>query len=260
METHSHACLNCGATLTGAYCQDCGQKADTHRITLSHLIKHDLVHGIWHFDKGLLFTLREALLRPGYMAMNYIKGKRIKYYNVFYLILIVLGINLLLSHLLQQHYNIVEKTETEGLVLHKDSADLSYYVKHYFKQLLFLMIPLFAFSGYISFRKLKLNYAEHAMIGANILLTGAAWYFFVMIGIYTSIDFSSTIFNTIVWGFAIFVLLSPVRVYFQAVRKDYNIGTFILRIVQWYTWFLLQLFIILLIIALFTGKKNFTLS
>ncbi|RYD58971.1 MAG: DUF3667 domain-containing protein [Sphingobacteriales bacterium] len=116
MEGHHHACLNCGAVLISKYCHECGQKSDTHRITMSHLVKHDLVHGLWHFDKGLLYTLKESFLRPGHMAMDYISGKRIKYYNVFYLILIVIGINALAIHYFKAFYDIKEAAAPTGPV------------------------------------------------------------------------------------------------------------------------------------------------
>ena len=125
--------------------------------------------------------------------MDYIKGKRVKYYNIFYLILIVLGINLLAAHYFKAHYNITDEATPKGLVIHKDTVDISYYIKHYFKLLLFLVIPFFALSGLISFRKLKLNFAEHAIIAGNILLGGAMWYFFVIVGMYSSIDFGSVV-------------------------------------------------------------------
>lgn len=260
MEAHQHECQNCGATLISAYCHDCGQKADTHRITLSHLIKHDLVHGIWHFDKGLLFTLREAFMRPGYMAMDYIKGRRIKYYNVFYLILMVLGANFLVANYLKHIYDITEKASPKGIVLHENSVDISYFFKTYFKQFLFLMIPLFALSGYISFRKLKLNFAEHSIIAGSLLLSGALWYFFVIVGMYTSYTFESDIYNFIVWGFAIVVCLQPVRVYYQVAIKKYTKMGFLLRALQWYGNIALFLYLVLLIIALYTGKKSITLN
>lgn len=83
-----------------------------------HLIKHDLVHGLWHFDRGLLYTLRGAFLRSGHMAMDYIKGKRVKYYSFFYLILLVLGINLLTALYFKAHYHITNETAPEGLQAH----------------------------------------------------------------------------------------------------------------------------------------------
>lgn len=260
MEAQSRTCLNCEATLIGTYCHRCSQKADTHRITLPHLVQHDLVHGIWHFDKGLLFTLREALLRPGYMAVNYIKGKRIRYYNVFYLILIMLGINALAAHYFKQYLHITEKESVQGLVIEKDSVNVSYYVDHYFKLILFFMIPLFALGGMISFRKMKFNFAEHAIIGGSLLLTGAIAHFFFSIGLYSSVAISAGWFNYVVWALAIWVMLQPVRVYYQVVRGRYSIFGFLLHTVQWFSCIALFLFLGLLVIALFTGKTNITLS
>ncbi len=259
-EARKHTCLNCDATLTGAYCHQCGQKADTHRITVPHLIQHDLVHGLWHFDKGLLFTLREAFVRPGTMAMNYINGKRVRYYNVFYLILLVLGINALVAHYFKQHYHIVDTNTTKGLVLDNKTADVSYYIKHYFKLLMFLVIPVFALSGFLSFRKLKLNFAEHAVIAGNLLLTGSMWYFFVEVGIYCSISYGSIIFNSIVWAFAIITFIQPMRLYYPAAQHIYSKTDFALRLLQWYSFVLLQLYLVLLILAAITGKTNFKLG
>lgn len=78
METKSN-CLNCSTELISTYCHICGQKANTHRITPRHFIMHDIVHGVLHLDKGILFTLKQAFTRPGYAVMDYIAGKRIKF-------------------------------------------------------------------------------------------------------------------------------------------------------------------------------------
>ncbi|RYZ51927.1 MAG: DUF3667 domain-containing protein [Sphingobacteriales bacterium] len=260
MELTQTNCLNCGAQPAGAYCQDCGQKSDTHRISLPHLIKHDLVHGLWHFDKGLLFTLREAFLRPGHMAMEYIKGKRIRYYNIFYLILIVLGINILTGVFLKTQLDITSEPGTEGLVVHKDRVDVSYYVKHYFKLLIFFVIPIFAFGGYVSFRKLKLNYAEHIHIAGSILLAGAMWYFFVITGMYAGMKLESLWFDLLVWGFVVIAWLQPARVYYQAVSASFTTAGFVLRMLLWHACVALILYLILLLITAITGKSNITFT
>jgi hypothetical protein len=260
MEAHKHSCLNCGAILISAYCHDCGQKADTHRITLPHLIKHDLVHGLWHFDKGLLFTLREAFLRPGHMAMEYIKGKRVKYYNVFYLLLIVLGIIALTASFFQNYYDKPVEAAAQALVVPGDSVDVSYYVHHYYKLLLFLAIPFFALGGFVSFRKLKLNFAEHAIIAANLLLAGAMWYFFVIAGMKIGNLIESVFFDCIVWGFVLIAWIQPVRVYYQAAHNEYTKTAFALRMLQWFAVLAFFLWIVLRLISAFTGKANIQLT
>lgn len=91
-------CLNCEKELTGKFCSGCGQATDTHRITFTNFIFHDVLHGTFHLEKGILFTVWQALIRPGQAALDYISGKRRRYYNVFYLILILFGFILFLRH------------------------------------------------------------------------------------------------------------------------------------------------------------------
>lgn|SRR5690606_15754543 len=95
--SQSH-CLNCGKEVSDRYCSGCGQKTDTHRITIKNFIFHDVLHGTFHLEKGIFFTAKEALVRPGKAALDYIAGKRIKYYNVFLLILITIGVTLFVKH------------------------------------------------------------------------------------------------------------------------------------------------------------------
>ena len=145
-------------------------------------------------------------------------------------------------------------------MLHEDSVDVSYFFKTYFKQFLFLMIPFFALSGYISFRKLKLNFAEHSIIAGSLLLAGAMWYFFVIVGMYTSYSFESDLYNFIIWGFGIVVFLQPVRVYYQVASKEYTKMQFLFRTLLWYVIVVLFLYLVLLSIALYTSKKHISLS
>lgn len=71
------ACLNCGATLTGAFCAACGQKADVHR-SLAHAIE-EFLHGLTHFDGKLWRTLPLLLWRPGRLTREYVHGRRARY-------------------------------------------------------------------------------------------------------------------------------------------------------------------------------------
>jgi hypothetical protein len=77
-ETHAAAaCLNCGASLTGAYCAACGQAAHIHRSFVS--LGHDILHGVFHFDTKLWRTLPELVLHPGRLTRRYIDGERAKF-------------------------------------------------------------------------------------------------------------------------------------------------------------------------------------
>lgn len=95
---HNTTCLNCTTEIDGKFCSECGQKSDTHRITAKHFFMHDLLHGVLHVDKGIPFTLKQLFIRPGFAARDYISGKRVQYYNVFYLMFIVLGLIIIVTN------------------------------------------------------------------------------------------------------------------------------------------------------------------
>ena len=71
------ACLNCGATIAGAYCAACGQPAHIHRSFVS--LGHDILHSVFHFDTKLWRTLPELVLHPGRLTRRYVDGERAKF-------------------------------------------------------------------------------------------------------------------------------------------------------------------------------------
>ncbi|WP_298225133.1 DUF3667 domain-containing protein [Flavobacterium sp.] len=156
-------CQNCNAQTHGDYCSDCGQKTDTHRITLKHFFLHDLLHGIWHLEKGILFTIKETFVRPGQAALDYIHGKRIRYYNVFYLALLIIGLNLLLSHF-YENVNPVQEEQIDN------TPQVSEFFRSNLKTILLSIVPLLGMVAFLIFRRLKLNLAEHFIMGGISLL------------------------------------------------------------------------------------------
>jgi hypothetical protein len=71
------ACANCGHTLTGPYCAQCGQRAHLHR-SLLHLAE-ELLHGLFHFETRSWRTLPLRITRPGLLTRRYIDGQRTSY-------------------------------------------------------------------------------------------------------------------------------------------------------------------------------------
>lgn len=90
-------CLNCNNQIQNNFCSVCGQKLSTHRYSLQHFFVHDLVHGVFHVDKGFLFTIKELFTRPGHSMREFIEGKRANHFNYFSLVLIILGCNSLIG-------------------------------------------------------------------------------------------------------------------------------------------------------------------
>ncbi|WP_139920546.1 DUF3667 domain-containing protein [Hymenobacter sp. DG01] len=93
------ACLNCGTLVADRFCGHCGQDVHhTHRLTLRFLLLHDLPHSIWHVDKGIGYTFRQMMTRPGATLHEYMAGRRAQHFRpISYLLLICAVCMLLLS-------------------------------------------------------------------------------------------------------------------------------------------------------------------
>ena len=67
-------CKNCQVEITSKYCPNCGQSANLKRIDGNYII-HEIEH-VLHFEKGILFTIRELLIRPGENVRHFICENR----------------------------------------------------------------------------------------------------------------------------------------------------------------------------------------
>ena len=67
-------CKRCGSKLTGEFCSDCGNPKSLRRIDGRYVVSE--VASIFNFDKGILLTIRELLLRPGKNVRSFIQEDR----------------------------------------------------------------------------------------------------------------------------------------------------------------------------------------
>lgn len=173
----SQVCLNCNEPLKGKFCIHCGQSAKTHRFTLKHVFTHDFLFAILHVNKGVLFSIKELFTRPGHSIREYISGKRVTHLNYFTLLVIVLLVFSLVEQFTPFHY--ADLMETDKEILER----FEYLLKKYPKFIYLGIIPLYALSSFIFFKKAQQNYAEHfvlntfktsALIILNILFISLA--------------------------------------------------------------------------------------
>ncbi len=75
-------CLNCDGTVSGQFCEHCGQKKlDRHEFALTHFIGH-LIHEVSHLDSNKLArTFGHLMVRPGLLASEYLAGRKGRYIN-----------------------------------------------------------------------------------------------------------------------------------------------------------------------------------
>lgn len=73
-------CLNCGTKLLDTFCQHCGQKDIPKRQTLDELWTN-FISSFWSYEGKFFLTTRYLITRPGFLAIEYNKGKRESYYH-----------------------------------------------------------------------------------------------------------------------------------------------------------------------------------
>ncbi len=71
-------CPSCGNTVSGNFCNNCGQKIDDMRRSLFALIAETL-GGIFSFESRMWKTFGALLFKPGKVAREYADGARMRY-------------------------------------------------------------------------------------------------------------------------------------------------------------------------------------
>jgi hypothetical protein len=210
-------CKNCNQKFKGYYCSHCGQSSETHAMNL-HFVWHDIQHGIFHFDKGLLYTAKQLFTRPGNSIREYIEGKRVQHFKPISLIIVLATAYGLIYH----YFNInpfqgdfatgLEKVlngeETEKILKYKKINE--WIATHYSWASLFTL-PLYAISSFFAFKKSGYNFIEHLILNAFIVAQGIILHFFFFPLFYllngtpegTSVIFGATIFDVVflVWTY-----------------------------------------------------------
>lgn len=153
-------CLNCGHEVNSNYCPNCGQKTSVHNYSVQHFVAHDLVHGILHIDKGILFTIKMLFTSPGHTIREFIQGKRVKIFNFVTLLIIIIGV----SHFLSD-YSSIKMSD----VMPDDQGFMKEYeniTKKNPKLILLLTIPFYSIITFFWFKKAKLNLTEHFVLNS----------------------------------------------------------------------------------------------
>ena len=224
-------CRNCEQPVSHNFCAHCGQRTATHRIDMKHLFTHDILHGVWHLEHIIVFTIQQSLLRPGKAALEYLDGKRVRFYNVFYLSLMLLGIHFFFDHLY-----------TELLPANNEEEEIPKFAQfliHYLKYVMLGCVPFLAMNGYVIMDRMRMNLAEH-IIMAGIMLVGMLTLLIPMHFLSFLIDkWNIGVFFEklwIIWGLAI--LLFPVWAYINAGGTKYKWWEYTWRFLLFYLlWF-----------------------
>lgn len=244
MTPTSTACKNCGSPLNGNFCQQCGQKADIHKITLRHLL-HEFFHALTHADKGFLFLSKELIIRPGYVTQEYLDGKRKKYFNP--LSFFVIASTIWAIVVLNSGY-----FESMGAgsprTSYKMSGELARYISESMKIMLaygkiinlIISVPVLSLLSWLFFRKHINTFAENLVLQSFMM--GQAHLALVIIFIPAFLLFGHAQMNNNVYQLVFLVYLT---VAYQQFFKNHILVTIVKTIV------ILLLFIMLFWLSIF---------
>lgn len=146
--------------------------------------------------------------------MEYLSGKRIRYYNFLSLLLIFFSFNVLGLHF-------YEKFASEDALA--ETSEIETFFSKYSKTILFVIIPMLALNAYFIFKRIKLNIAEHFIIG-TVSLLGILILFLLddvvsLIGLWKPV---AGIFNVLDTALFILVVVFPAVTYWNAFKNSFS--------------------------------------
>jgi len=217
MSNHTIICKNCENQFSGHFCNNCGQRANLHRIDLKHLV-HEFFHALTHLDKGLLYTAKMMLLEPGQTLRDYLQGKRVKHSNPFLMLLIIGGLCSL------TYYNFELKLPSSFKINELDGG--LHVIDSKFFAILYIVYSLyFSICDYLFFRYKGYNFTElftiNVFIATEVLLTLLALVPLWLIGGHFDINKYLRVFV----GLSFISYIVFVRYQFFEVKGDKKAGT-----------------------------------
>lgn len=234
----AYSCKNCNTKFQGNYCPECGQSVKEFERPFQFFII-DFMGNMFAFDTRFWKTLVAILFKPGTLALDYVKGHRVKYMPPFrFYVFVSFLFFLMLNYYTSQKTRISPgkennltifgdikspntsdslkidfgtQTDTTGIDEKNDTkAFFNEHPELFFEQLLsnlswamFLLMPFYAFLLWLFYRKAQKYYITHFIMALN---QHAFMFFILFLMLVMAVllpDFSSSFRNY-------FILLIPV--------------------------------------------------
>ena len=147
-------CQICNHEVSEKFCPNCGQAVELKRIN-GHYIIHEIEH-ILHFEKGIFYTIRELLLRPGASVKNFIKKDRTRLIKPIIFIIITSLIYTIAIQLLHIDDGLVVLSEEKSTA----ASVMMAWVKSHYGYANIIMAIFIALWIKVFFRKYDYNFYE----------------------------------------------------------------------------------------------------
>ena len=150
-------CKNCKTEVNQNYCPNCGIPITLPRINGQYIFKE--ITSVLNFDKGILFTIKELLIRPGQSIKDFIHKDR----NRLVKPIIFLIVSSLIYTLAQQFLNFEDGYVNSGGFGESAVAKIFGWIQKNYGYANILMAIFIAIWIKIFFRKYEYNFFEIVM-------------------------------------------------------------------------------------------------
>lgn len=147
-------CRNCNAPINDNFCGNCGEPILLKRVD-SHYILHEIQH-ILHFEKGILYTIKELVVRPGKNIKEFITHNRNRLVKPILFIIVTSFIYTLVNHLFHIKAGYVQFDGQQNSA----TATIFHWIEHNYGYGNILMGMFIAFWLKLFFRKHNYNFFE----------------------------------------------------------------------------------------------------
>lgn len=172
-------CANCGRAIDGAeqkFCPACGQPTPAPRIDMT-FIRQQLQRDVFSVDRGLVYTLRNLLLRPGHMLREYLDGRRAPYVKPLVLLMLTTALLLFASHLFGSGPMPSNPAQAANAGQREMHAAVASWFNSNFALVTLVLLPIEAAAFKLAFRRFReVNYAQWLVILAYLTaITSLLW-------------------------------------------------------------------------------------
>ena len=164
------ACINCNNELSGKYCSNCGLPVKIKRID-GHYIMHEIEH-VLHFEKGILYTVKELLIKPGTSVKEFLAENRSRLVKPIIFIIITSLIYTLITHF----FHIEEGYINFSLDKNSALTAISSWIQNHYGYANILMGIFIAFWLKVFFKKHDYNFFETLILLCFVMGMGMLIY------------------------------------------------------------------------------------
>lgn len=257
-----HICKNCEHVFEGNFCNHCGQKSKTERLDF-HYLQDEIKYTFLHINKGLLYSVKQLIVRPADTVREFIEGKRIGHYKPILLLVVLAGINGLLYHYFINIGDIFKESKAIMIGVSKEQSEaiakkvMDWIYAHY-SLFEIVQLPFVSLASYLAFKKYGYNYIENIIINSFAASQRLIYTIIIFPLIYLASKTNHFILITNLVSLPIFLITIW---FYIKLFKDKVIGDVIVRLLLFgflvIVLFIIMIFIAVAFVAMFVDKSQF---